>query len=84
MAFFGFLKREKDILSHNNSPHFTGTYSMYVTAKMVMEQFKGEIERQEIKFPKELGEQHPFDYSLTEKLYIKYGFISFRIVEQSI
>ena len=76
MAFFGFLKREKDILSHNNSPHFTGTYSMYVPAKMVMEQFKGEIERQEIKFPKELGEQHPFDYSLTEKLYIKYGFIT--------
>ena len=36
--------------------------------------FKGEVAQKEIKFPDELGEAHPFDFSVTEGLYKKFGF----------
>jgi len=36
--------------------------------------FKGEVERNERKFPVELGEEHPFDFSQMEGLYKKFGF----------
>ena len=40
------------------------------------EQFKGEVEKKDVKFPQELGEEHPFDFKLTEGLYQKYGLVS--------
>lgn len=36
--------------------------------------FKGEVEKKEVKFPVELGEEHPFDFAVTEGLYKKFGF----------
>lgn len=39
------------------------------------EQFKGELEKKDVKF-KDIGEQHPFDFSITEGLYEKMGFVT--------
>ncbi len=36
--------------------------------------YKGEVEQKNIKFPVELGEEHPFDFAITEGLYKKFGF----------
>jgi len=36
--------------------------------------FKGEVKQSNIKFPAELGEEHPFDFAVTEGLYKKFGF----------
>ena len=36
--------------------------------------FKGEVELKTVKFPAQLGEEHPFDFSTCEGLYKKYGF----------
>jgi len=38
--------------------------------------FKGEVELKKIKFPIELGEEHPFDFKITEGLYKKMGFVN--------
>jgi SPP1 gp7 family putative phage head morphogenesis protein len=51
--------------------------SMYANASIVQkltEQFKGEIEQKKIRFPQELGEEHPFDFKFMEELYKKFGF----------
>ena len=40
------------------------------------EEFKGEVEVKTIKFPKELGEVHPFDFTVLEGLYKKFGFFT--------
>jgi len=37
------------------------------------EQFKGTIARNNIRF-KDIGEEHPFDYKITEGLYLKFGY----------
>ena len=39
------------------------------------EQFKGEVDKKELKFPQELGEEHPFDFVLCEKAYRKIGLV---------
>jgi SPP1 gp7 family putative phage head morphogenesis protein len=36
--------------------------------------FKGEVKRNEKTFPVKLGEEHPFDFAITEGLYKKFGF----------
>src|SRR3990167_9628083 len=54
-------------------------YPVYLDAKAIIttaEQFKGETETKEVRFPRELGEEHPFDYKLTEGLYLKFGFVT--------
>ena len=43
---------------------------------IVGEAFKGEVELKKTKFPKDLGEEHPFDFSITEGLYKKFGFVT--------
>jgi len=40
------------------------------------EQFKGEVENKKVKFPTDLGEEHPFDFKMMEELYKKFGFFS--------
>ena len=40
------------------------------------ETFKGETFDKPIRFPKELGAEHPFDFKDLEKLYKKYGLVS--------
>ena len=43
---------------------------------ILTEQFKGEVEKHDIKFPEELGEEHPFNFKTLEKLYEKFGFFT--------
>jgi SPP1 gp7 family putative phage head morphogenesis protein len=40
------------------------------------EQFKGQSELKTIKFPQELGEEHPFDFKQMEELYKRFGFFT--------
>lgn len=40
------------------------------------EQFKGQVEQNIVRFPKELGEEHPFDFKQMEELYKKFGFFT--------
>jgi len=42
----------------------------------ITESFKGEVEKKDIKYPVELGEEHPFDFSVVEGLYKKFGFLT--------
>jgi len=42
----------------------------------INEQFKGEVEQQKVKFPTDLGEEHPFDFKNMEDLYKKFGFFA--------
>ena len=51
--------------------HVSNEYNPNVTEK-----FKGEIVKETIKFPEELGEEHPFDYLITEGLYKKFGLVT--------
>lgn len=45
--------------------------------KMVEEQFKGEVDvSKKVKFPAELGEEHPFNFSMIEELYKRFGFLT--------
>jgi SPP1 gp7 family putative phage head morphogenesis protein len=55
-----------------------GNIYVTTTAKTdkVLELFKGEVEKKEVKFPAELGEQHPFDFALTEGLYKRFGLVT--------
>jgi len=51
--------------------------NMYISEKDILKQnLKGEVENKEIRFPKDLGEQHPFDVKLTEELYKNFGVIT--------
>ncbi len=40
------------------------------------EQFHGEVEQNNIKFPEKLGEEHPFNFKTLERLYEKFGFFT--------
>jgi len=41
----------------------------------LLEQFKGLIKKTDIRFPEKLGEEHPFDYTITEGLAKHFGII---------
>jgi len=43
---------------------------------LITEAMKGEVENKKIKFPTELGEEHPFDFKILEGLYKKFGFFT--------
>ena len=43
--------------------------------KFIEETFKGNVELNTIKFPAELGEEHPFDFKLNENLYKTFGLV---------
>ena len=58
---------ESNVISLDYSPTISGN------PNFLTEQFKGEIELKKIKFPAELGEEHPYDFSMMDKLYEKFG-----------
>lgn len=45
-------------------------------AKKANVSFKGEVQQFEVKFPRQLGEEHPFDFSTCEGIYKKFGFVT--------
>ena len=47
----------------------------YVDPRAMTEQFKSESEIVTVRFPKELGEDHPFEFKICEDTYKKYGIV---------
>lgn len=52
------------------------TYVVNKPFTSLIEQFTGIVPQVEVQFPRELGEQHPFDFKVTEILYKKYGLVT--------
>ena len=75
MGFLGFGNKVEEtgevVLDYKPSISFGGDI-----IKKLSEKFKGEVENKTIKFPDELGEEHPFDFKLLGGLYAKYGFFT--------
>jgi SPP1 gp7 family putative phage head morphogenesis protein len=65
MAIFDFLK--KRVIS---------VYKPSVYAPKPVNQSKAEVPKKDVKFPAELGEEHPFDFSMCEGTYKKFGFVT--------
>ena len=78
MRFLGFGGKKEEIstISENYEPLIVidEADAALSTANKINPNFKGEVEQKEIKFPVELGEEHPFDFSICEGLYKKFGF----------
>ncbi len=45
------------------------------TLLQVQEQFKSQTKRDNVKFPSELGEEHPFPFEQMEGLYKRFGLV---------
>jgi hypothetical protein len=59
-----------------NSKNITNRFQLYVDAKskaQITEQFKSDTPMKMIKFPAELGEEHPFDFKTLEGIYKNFG-----------
>jgi len=56
----------------------TKSYQPEINSKgtTLKEKFKGDVAIKEVKFPKNLGEAHPFNFKQTELLYKTYGFVT--------
>jgi len=83
MAFLGFGGKKQDLVGVKEdfveySPLVVvdEAEAAMVNANKINPNFKGEVEQREIKFPAELGEEHPFDFSTCEGLYKKFGFVT--------
>ena len=74
MKLFNFGKKPKQkpfgILVNDSD------YSAELKKGIVKEQVKGLVDRKQIKFPEELGEEHPFDSKEAEEIYKKFGIVS--------
>jgi len=68
--FFGMRKISEDIFEYD-AQVITNKLDTTTNTKP---NFKGEVESKKIKFPVELGEEHPFDFAITEGLYKNFGF----------
>ena len=73
MALFDMFKKKEVITTFPETE-----FALYAPRdiKSITEQFKGEIDRKEIKFPKALGEEHVIDKFMCEKLFRTYGLVS--------
>ena len=82
MAFLGLGNKKEDLGIVNEEVEYTPMIVVdeaevaFAAANKVNPNFKGEVEQKEIKFPAELGEEHPFDFSTGEGLYSKFGFVT--------
>jgi len=47
---------------------------IYIPDKIISEKLQGEVVINEVKFPKSLGEEHPFSFEQAEGVYKKFGF----------
>lgn len=72
MGILSFFKGGKEEVKEDYLP----TLSFSNNVSSINEQFKGEVEKKDIKFPTELGEEHPFDFKTLEELYKKFGFFT--------
>ncbi len=75
MAFWN--KEVSDVKKENiYTPALAGYKEGVSLQRLLKEQFKGEIDRKEIKFPVNLGEEHPFDFNITDGVYRNMGFVN--------
>lgn len=44
--------------------------------KLISEQFKGQVDDKEVKYPKNIGVQHPFDFKIAQDLYNSFGYVT--------
>ncbi len=75
MGVFNFLKNEE------KTPQLVNSF--VAAPNVITEKLKGKVETKEVTFPKDLGEEHPFDYCEMEKLLKTYGVAS-AVVEKHI
>lgn len=63
---------------NKTKPRTWGIAGRKLTPKEIAEQaeLKGEVQKKENKFDKELGEEHPFEFATTEGLYAKFGLVT--------
>jgi len=73
MAFWNRKVEESAVVDLEYHPMLSDNFSGIIN---LTEQFKGEIEKKDVKFPTELGEEHPFDFKTFEELYKKFGFFT--------
>ena len=64
MAFLGFGKKEQ----------YKPIIGILDSDKVINQAFKGEVFDKPVKFPKELGSEHPFKFDDAEKVYSKVGY----------
>lgn len=70
ISFFAPKKTVQEKGKQTPSPHiYSNSENKTSNAR-----FRGEIIQNLVSFPKELGEEHPFDFEKTEGMYKKYGF----------
>jgi len=65
--------KESSVINFDYNPTINSGVDV---SRLLTEQFKGEVESNKIKFPAELGEEHPFDFKEMETLYKKFGFFT--------
>ncbi len=73
MGLFNKKIEEKAIVDFNYSPSISSDVNL---TRTLSEQFKGEVEKKDVKFPRELGEEHPFNFKDLEELYRRFGFFT--------
>lgn len=68
-----FWNKQKIVNENSSIVNMDYTPSLSSDFLRLTEQFKGEIEQKKVKFPSELGEEHPIDFMQMQKLYEKFG-----------
>ena len=80
MAFLDFLKKKEEEapIKEDYAPSISVNEAelAFANAKKINPNFKGEVEIKEVRFPKELGEEHTFDFATTEGVHKKFGFVN--------
>jgi len=60
----------------NNMTSTKNAFYVGETKPITKETFEGQVAQEKVKFPKELGITHPFDFEEVEGLYKKFGFVT--------
>jgi len=68
----GYLAVSKD----DEAQYYASDAYLSQNANLIKSAFKGEVTDKEIKFPKALGAEHPFDFNLVEGVYKQIGIIN--------
>ena len=82
MTFLGFggkkevLEVDKTEVEYSPAFFVDEAKAALASASNIKPNFKGEVELKEIKFPVDLGEEHPFDFITCEGLYRRFGFVT--------
>jgi len=73
MGLFNFTKKNKDVAGMYDIPGQPDT--SVNNLKLLVEKFKGLVSDKKIRFPSDLGTEHPYDYTTIDQLMLKYGVV---------